>query len=152
MTITHPTTIKHPHSSSISRGFTLIENMVVVIIIGVLGALIVPNILGRANEARISAAHSDINTLTNALDLYHLDNNHFPSTDQGLEALISKPNGSPEPRNWNAGGYLKRLPQDPWGNDYIYLSPGAENEFDIFSLGADGEQGGEDQNADIGNW
>ena len=134
------------------RGFTLIEVMVVVIIIGVLGALIVPNILGRSNDARISAAKADIQTLVNALDLYYLDNNHYPSTDQGIDALISLPTGKPEPQNWNPGGYVKRLPKDPWGNDYIYLSPGAELEFEVYSLGADNAEGGEGSNADILSW
>lgn len=134
------------------RGFTLIEIMVVVIIIGVLGALIVPNVMGRANDARVSAAKSDITALANALELYQLDNNQVPSTDQGLDALVSKPSGAPEPRKWNAGGYIKRLPKDPWGNDYLYLSPGADNSYDLYSWGADGAEGGEGQNADIGNW
>ena len=135
-----------------SLGFTLIEIMVVIIIIGVLGALVVPNVMGRAGEARVAAARADINALSNALDLYHLDNNHHPSTDQGLEALVSKPNGSPEPRNWTTGGYIKTLPSDPWGNEYIYISPGGEGEYDLYSLGADGEDGGNGLDADITNW
>lgn len=134
------------------QGFTLIEVMIVVIIIGVLGALIVPNIMGRADDARITAAQTDVKALSNALELYKLDNLVYPSTQQGLSALISKPEGRPVARNWNSGGYVKSLPTDPWGNEYVYISPGAEGEFDLYSLGADGSEGGDGKNADIGNW
>lgn len=132
-------------------GFTLIEIMVVVVILGILAALVAPNILGRTGEARITAAQSDINSISNALDLYKLDNHAYPSTDQGLEALVSKPSGYPEPANWNPEGYLKSLPKDPWANDYQYLSPGSERAYDLYSLGADKREGGEGDNADIHN-
>ena len=133
------------------RGFTLIEIMVVVVILGVLAALVAPNILGRTGDARITAAKSDINSIGNALDLYKLDNHSYPSTDQGLEALVSKPSGFPEPANWNPEGYLKTLPKDPWGNDYLYLSPGQNGGYDLYSLGADKREGGDGENADIHN-
>ncbi len=135
-------------------GFTLIEIMVVVVIIGVLIGLVAPNILGRVDESRVTAAQADIATMDQALELYKLDNHRFPSTDQGLQALVQKPTGSPEPKNWNPDGYLKKgkLPQDPWGNDYQYISPGANGPYDLYSLGADGREGGEGYDADIGNW
>ncbi|MBQ0797920.1 MAG: type II secretion system major pseudopilin GspG [Porticoccaceae bacterium] len=133
-------------------GFTLIEIMVVVVILGVLGALIVPNIMGRTGEARVTAAKSDIRAIGNALNLYRLDNFNVPSTDQGLEALVSKPGGSPEAKNWNADGYLPKLPKDPWGTPYQYISPGSHGPYDIYSLGADGKEGGTDQDADVLGW
>lgn len=139
------------HRPTSQSGFTLIEIMVVVVILGILAALVAPNILGRTGEARITAAQSDINSISNALDLYKLDNHAYPSTDQGLEALVSKPSGYPEPANWNPEGYLKNLPKDPWGNDYQYLSPGSERAYDLYSLGADKREGGEGDNADIYN-
>lgn len=139
------------HRPASQSGFTLIEIMVVVVILGILAALVAPNILGRTGEARITAAQSDINSISNALDLYKLDNHAYPSTDQGLEALVSKPSGYPEPANWNPEGYLKNLPKDPWGNDYQYLSPGSERAYDLYSLGADKREGGEGDNADIYN-
>lgn len=134
------------------RGFTLIEIMVVIVILGVLAALVVPNILGRPDEARISAARSDIQAISNALNLYHLDNFTYPSTNQGLQALVSKPSGSPEAKNWNPDGYLSKLPKDGWGNEYLYISPGAHGKFDLYSLGADGREGGEGNDADITSW
>jgi general secretion pathway protein G len=134
------------------QGFTLIEIMVVVVILGILGALVVPNILGRTGEARATAAKSDIQSISNALDLYKLDNHSYPSTDQGLEALVTQPSGYPEAKNWNPDGYLKRLPQDPWGNDYQYVSPGSNGAFDLYSLGADSREGGEGDAADVTNW
>lgn len=134
------------------NGFTLIEIMVVVVILGILGALIVPNILGRTEEARITAAQSDIRSIGNALNLYRLDNFNYPSTDQGLEALVSKPSGYPEAKNWNSEGYLAKLPKDPWGNSYLYLSPGAHGPYDLYSQGADGKEGGEGSDQDIANW
>ncbi|WP_439134711.1 type II secretion system major pseudopilin GspG [Pseudomaricurvus sp.] len=137
--------------AALQSGFTLIEIMVVVVILGILAALVAPNILGRTGEARITAAQSDINSISNALDLYKLDNHAYPSTDQGLEALVDKPSGYPEPANWNPEGYLKNLPKDPWGNDYQYLSPGSERAYDLYSLGADKREGGEGDNADIHN-
>lgn len=133
------------------RGFTLIEIMVVVVIIGVLIGLVAPNILGRVDEARVTAAQADIATLEQALEMYKLDNQTFPSTDQGLQALVEKPTGTPEPRKWNPSGYLKKgVPQDPWGNDYQYFSPGSNGAFDLYSFGADGRDGGEGYDADIG--
>lgn len=134
------------------RGFTLIEIMVVVVILGILAAIVVPKVMDRPDAARITKAKQDIRALESALNLYKLDNFNYPSTDQGLEALTQKPSGSPEPRNWKKGGYLDRLPKDPWGNEYQYLNPGIQGSVDIFSFGADGRSGGEESNADIGNW
>ena len=130
-----------------ARGFTLIEILVVVIIIGVLGAMVVPNLLGRSDQARVTAAQSDLRNLANALDIYRLDNYQYPSTDQGLEALVSEPSGFPEPRNYNPEGYLKNMPSDPWGSPYVYERTG--NGFALMSLGADGVEGGDGLNADI---
>ncbi len=131
-------------------GFTLIEIMVVVVIISVLIGLVAPNILGRVDEARVTAAGADISTLAQALDMYRIDNGHYPTTDQGLESLIAKPTGTPEPRRWNPDGYLKknRLPKDPWDNDYLYLRR-ADRKYELYSLGADGREGGEGYDADI---
>ena len=135
-----------------AAGFTLIEIMVVIVILGILAALIVPKVISRPDEARITAAKQDVATLAQALRLYKLDNLAYPSTDQGLQALVARPTSAPVPANWKAGGYLERLPKDPWGRDYRYLNPGRRGEIDIFSLGADGEPGGEGNDADIGNW
>jgi len=129
------------------NGFTLIEILVVVVIVGILGAIIVPNLLGRPDQARITAAESDIRSLANALDIYRLDNFVYPSTDQGLEALVARPAGFPEPKNYSPDGYIKSLPTDPWGSPYIYERDG--DIFALFSLGADGAEGGEGLNADI---
>ena len=129
------------------RGFTLIEILVVVVIIGILGAVIVPNLLGRPDQARITAAKSDIRNLANALDIYRLDNFNYPSTEQGLEALVTRPSGFPEPKNYNPEGYIKSLPTDPWGSPYLYER--TQEGYDLFSLGADGAEGGEGLNADI---
>lgn len=128
-------------------GFTLIEILVVVVIIGILGAIIVPNLLGRPDQARITAAQSDIRNLANALDIYRLDNFVYPSTEQGLEALVRKPAGFPEPKNYSPDAYIKQLPTDPWGSPYVYEREG--DTFNLFSLGADGAEGGEGTNADI---
>jgi general secretion pathway protein G len=133
-------------------GFTLIEIMVVVVILGVLASLIVPKVMGRPDEARATAARQDISSLMQALKLYRLDNQRYPSTDQGLVALVERPSGEPQPRNWKAGGYIERLPDDPWGQSYQYLNPGVHGEIDVFSLGADGQPGGEGADADIGSW
>lgn len=133
-------------------GFTLIEIMVVVVILGILAAIVVPKIMGRPDEARVVAARNDISAIKQALKLYRLDNLHYPTTDQGLGALTQKPATEPSPRKWKDGGYLEFLPQDPWGNDYIYLNPGVYGEIDIYSFGADGAKGGEGVNTDIGSW
>jgi general secretion pathway protein G len=132
------------------RGFTLIELMVVLAIIGVLAALIVPNVLGRADDARITAARTDVGNLMQALKLYKLDNQRFPSTEQGLNALILKPTTEPVPGNWKP--YLDKLPKDPWGRPYQFLNPGIKGEVDVLSFGADGQAGGEGNNADLGSW
>jgi general secretion pathway protein G len=131
-------------------GFTLIELMVVIVIIGVLAALIVPNVLERAEDAKMTAARTDVNNLMQALKLYRLDNNRYPTTDQGLQALVTKPVTEPAPMNWKP--YLDKLPNDPWGHPYQYLSPGVKGEVDVMSFGADGQPGGEGKNADIGSW
>ena len=133
-------------------GFTLIEVMVVVVILGILAALIVPKIMSRPDEARAIAAKQDVASLAQALKLYRLDNRRYPSTEQGLQALVAKPAQAPVPDNWKSGGYLERLPLDPWGKPYQYLNPGLRGEIDIFSFGADGQAGGEGSDADIGNW
>ena len=133
-------------------GFTLIEIMVVVVILGILAALVVPQVMSRPDQAKVTVAKGDIKAIGAALDMYKLDNFTYPSTQQGLDALVKKPSGNPQPKNWNHDGYLKRLPKDPWGNDYQYLSPGTQGQFDLYSFGADGKPGGSDLNADIGNW
>jgi general secretion pathway protein G len=135
-----------------NRGFTLIEIMVVVVIMGILAALVVPKLMGRTGDARIVAAKQDISTMMGALKLYKLDNMHYPSTEQGLQALIVKPTSGPSANGWKTGGYVDKLPKDPWGNPYQFLSPGIKGEIDIFSLGADGLPGGAGDDADIGSW
>jgi general secretion pathway protein G len=136
------------------QGFTLIEIMVVVVIIGILAAMIAPRVIGRTDDARIVAAKQDIAQLMNALKLYHLDNGRYPTNDQGLQALITKPTVEPIPPNWKPGGYLDNatLHKDPWNNPYQYLNPGLHGEVDVMSFGADGQPGGEGVNADIGSW
>ena len=135
-----------------ASGFTLIEIMVVIVILGILAAVVVPRIMDRPDAARIVKAKQDIRAMEGALELYRLDNFNYPSTDQGLEALVTEPSGSPEAKNWKSGGYMKRLPKDPWGEEYQYLSPGVNGAIDIFTYGADAEEGGEESGADIGNW
>jgi general secretion pathway protein G len=133
-------------------GFTLIEVMIVIVILGVLAALIVPKVMGRPDEARMAAARQDIFTIMQSLKLYKLDNRRYPTTEQGLAALVQKPSQAPLPQNWSAGGYLERLPNDPWGQPYQYLNPGLHGEIDVMSFGADGQPGGQGVDADIGNW
>ena len=130
-----------------SKGFTLIEVLVVVVILGILGAVVVPNLLSRPDAARLQAAETDIRMLASALDVYRLDNFQYPSSEQGLEALVQRPTGFPEPPNYNPDGYIKKLPSDPWGSKYVYER--RDTNFSLFSLGADGQEGGEGQNADI---
>jgi general secretion pathway protein G len=132
------------------RGFTLIELMVVLVIIGVLAALIVPNVLDRADDARTTAARTDVANLMQALKLYKLDNQRYPTAEQGLRALVSKPTVNPVPPNWKP--YVEKLPNDPWGRPYQYLNPGVKGEIDVMSFGADGQSGGEGKDADIGSW
>jgi general secretion pathway protein G len=133
-----------------AAGFTLIEIMVVLVIIGVLAALIAPNVLDRASDAKVTAARTDVNNLMQALKLYKLDNQRFPTSEQGLESLVRKPSAGPVPPSWKP--YLDKLPNDPWGRPYQYLNPGVKGEIDVFSLGADGQPGGEGHNADVGSW
>ena len=132
------------------QGFTLIELMVVLVIIGVLAALIVPNVLDRADDARVTAARTDVNNLVQALKLYRLDNQRYPSGEQGLQALVARPTVGAVPPNWKP--YLDKLPNDPWGRPYLYANPGVKGEIDVYSLGADGVVGGEGRNAEVGSW
>ena len=134
------------------RGFTLLEVMVVVVILGILAALVVPKIISRPDEARIIAAKQDIASLMQALKLYRLDNQRYPTTEQGLQALLAKPTTAPIPPNWKPGGYIERLPKDPWGSPYQFLNPGVRGEIDVFSYAADAAPGGEGNDADIGSW
>ena len=135
-----------------TKGFTLIEVLVVVVILAILASIVVPKIIGRTDDAMIAKARADVQGLSTALNLYKLDNFTYPSTDQGLEALVNKPGGSPEAANWRSGGYVARLPKDPWQRDYQYVSPGQHGDFDVYSLGKDGQSGGDGIAADIGNW
>lgn len=132
------------------QGFTLIEIMVVVVILGILAALIAPNVIGRIDEARVTAARNDIRTIESALQLYRMDNFRYPSTDEGIDALVNKPD-DPDIK-WPEGGYIPRLPRDPWNRPYLYLQPGNNGEYDLYTFGRDGEQGGEGPDSDIGNW
>ncbi|HOP21950.1 MAG TPA: type II secretion system major pseudopilin GspG [Gammaproteobacteria bacterium] len=134
------------------HGFTLIEILIVVVILSILAIAVVPQFLDQPGKARVARAQSDISNLKKALSMYKLDNFNYPSTSQGLQALVSKPGGQPEAKNWKPGGYVEKLVQDPWGNDYQYLNPGNHGEVDIYSFGADGQPGGEGENQDVGNW
>lgn len=131
------------------RGFTLLELMVVLVILGALIGLVAPNLLSRSDEAKVSVAKTQIRNIMSALSLYKLDNGNFPSTSQGLEALVSQPSGYPEAKNWKSGGYMPKLPLDPWGNEFLYVSPGSQGEYDLLSLGSDGREGGDGDAADI---
>ncbi len=133
-------------------GFTLIELMIAVVIIGILAAIIAPNVIGRLHDAKVSAAKQDVATLAQSLAMYKLDNGRFPTGEQGLRALVEKPAGSPPPNNWRSGGYIARLPNDPWGNPYQFANPGLHGDIDVFSMGADAKPGGEREGADIGSW
>lgn len=142
--------IRQPKSGKRARGFTLIEMMVVMLIIGIMAAMVVPNLLSRGEEAKVTAAKADISSIMQALKMYKLDNSRYPSTDQGLQALVVKPSNGPTANGWK--GYLDKIPKDPWGNQYQYLSPGVHGEIDVFSYGADGQPGGSGNDADIGSW
>lgn len=133
-------------------GFTLIELMIAVVIIGILAAIIAPNVIGRLHDAKVSAAKQDVATLVQSLTMYKLDNGRFPTAEQGLKALVEKPVAVPVPNNWRGGGYIARLPNDPWGNPYQFSNPGLHGEIDVFSFGADGKTSGDGENADIGSW
>lgn len=133
-------------------GFSLIEILVVVVIIGILAAVVVPRVMDEPDRARVTRAQQDVQALVTALNMYKLDNFNYPSTEQGLEALTRRPSGQPPAPNWKEGGYIDRLPRDPWGNEYQYLNPGVHGEIDVWSLGANGMAGGEGINAEIGNW
>ncbi len=146
-----PNSPKAPPRLWCQPGFTLIEIMVVVVILGLLAAIIVPKVMSRPDEARVVATQADLAAITQALKLYRLDNTFYPSTEQGLSALVVRPTTAPVANNWKPGGYLDRLPKDPWGNEYLYLNPGVRSEIDVYSLGADRLPGGEGPNADIYN-
>lgn len=135
-----------------TRGFTFIELVVAIAILAILATIVLPRVMGKVDDAAVAKAKADVRNIVTALDLYKLDNFSYPSTDQGLAALKSKPGGQPEPANWKAGGYVEQLPKDPWNRDYEYLSPGQHGEIDVWSLGRDGKPGGEGADADIGNW
>lgn len=139
-------------SAARQAGFTLLEIIVVIVIIGLLATVVVQNLSGEVDKARVTKAQADVRALESALNMYKLDNFRFPSTEQGLRALAERPTAPPEARNWREGGYITTLPQDPWGNPYQYLSPGQHGTIDVFSLGADGKVGGQGDDADIGNW
>jgi general secretion pathway protein G len=155
MNATHPNSMSPPVCARRAwrpeAGFTLIEIMVVVIIIGLLAAVVVPQFLGRVDDARVAKAKEDIQALETALTMYKLDNFNYPTPEMGLKALVEKPN-DPNVKNWRPGGYLKHLNKDPWGNDYQYQVPGTHGEYDLYSFGADGQAGGQGVNADVGNW
>lgn len=138
--------MKKTKLASTQRGFTMIELMVVIVILGILAAAVVPQLVGRDDKARVTVATSDVRNISNALSMYKLDNTNFPSTEEGIEALVNEPENA---RNWAPGGYLPKLPKDPWGNEYIYISPGINGPYDLYSYGADGVEGGNDYDEDI---
>jgi general secretion pathway protein G len=140
-----------PRRINSEQGFTLIEIMVVVIIIGILAAIVAPNVIGRVDDAQLTKARAEISNIENAMKFYRLDNFAYPTTEQGIQALVTRPN-DPNVRNWKPGGYMDRVPKDPWGNPYQYLNPGNNGEIDIYTLGRDGRPGGEGLDGDIGNW
>ncbi|WP_154222200.1 type II secretion system major pseudopilin GspG [Marinicella rhabdoformis] len=133
-------------------GFTLMEILIVVVILSILAVAVVPQFMDKPDQARIAKAKTDVSSLNTALSIYKMDNFSYPSSSQGLQALVQKPSGTPEAKNWNPNGYIQKLPKDPWGNDYQYLNPGNRAAIDIYSLGQDGQPGGEGIDADIGNW
>jgi len=135
-----------------ATGFSLIEILVVMVILAILATVVVPRFFGEVDRARVTKAQTDVQAFSTSLNLYKLHNFTYPSTDQGLNALVTKPAGTPDAPNWQSGGYIEALPKDPWGRDYQYLSPGQHGEFDVYSLGADGQLGGDGFNADVGNW
>lgn len=139
-------------TAALSRGFTLIEVLVVVVILAILAAVVVPRVMEHPGEARVARAKADLQAIGTALNTYKLDNFVYPATEQGLEALVSKPSGAPEAPNWRKGGYLDGVPKDPWGRAYLYLQPGTHGEMDVYTLGLDGKTGGEGEAADLGNW
>jgi len=143
---------RHRQNALGQAGFTLIEIVVVVAIIAILAAIVVQQVVGRVDDAQTQRARADIQTLGSALNIYKLDNYNYPSTQQGLDALVHKPGGQPEAKNWKTGGYIERLPKDPWGNDYHYQNPGQHGVFDVYTLGRDNQAGGEGVDADVGNW
>ena len=144
---------RHPHMArSHQAGFSLIEVMIVVVILAILATLLAPRVMGRTDDAKRAAAKAQIKNIESALQLYKLDNGMYPSNEQGLKALIEQPTSNPQPTNWKAGGYLAKLPSDPWGNHYGYAVPGPQGDFEILSFGADGVRGGEGKNADLANW
>ena len=144
--------LPRPHAPRRHRGFTLIEVLVVVVILAILAAVVVPKVMQHPGEARVARAKADTQAIVTALNTYKLDNFSYPSTEQGLEALVNRPSGTPDAPNWRKGGYLDRVPKDPWGHPYLYLQPGAHGEIDVYTLGADGKSGGDDENRDFGNW
>lgn len=141
--------VNPPH---VARGFSLIEILVVVVIIGILAAFVMPKLFDEPGKAMQVRAKADIQAMSTSLHMYRLHNFSYPSTNQGLDALVSQPSGLPEAKNWKAGGYIDRIPKDPWGREYVYLSPGQRGDFDLYTLGADGQPGGEGENADVANW